>query len=152
MTVADTARPGDWSAVSRPLRRSESRDSARKSATARWPCGEDARARPAACRRSQRSPPLASVCVLRREQVRICQGRRVPAGRRGASRAAPGRPQVRPASVPEVTVGGDGVVVVLVPSPREGAHSARCRQTPARVRWIPSSASRSVHPNIIWKP
>ncbi len=42
--------------------------------------------------------------------------RPVPAGRSNASRAAPGRPLVRPASVPEVTV--DGVVVVLEPSRR----------------------------------
>jgi hypothetical protein len=55
----------------------------------------------------------------------------VPTGRRGADQAAPGRPRVRPASVPEVTV--DGVVVVLEPSRRR-----RCVRRP-----LPSVAGSS---------
>ena len=119
--------------MSRPLRRSGSRDPARKTATARWPwCGSES-TRPAARQRSRRSPPLASAGMLRRERMQTGPSRRVPAGRRGAGQTAPGRPQVRPASVPEVTVGVDGVVVVLEPSRRR-----RCVRRP-----LPSDAGSS---------
>ncbi len=68
-----------------------------------------------------------------REQVHIGPGRQVSAGRKGADQAAPGRPQVLPASVPEVTVGADGVVVVLEPS-----RWRRCVRRP-----LPSDAGSS---------
>ncbi len=53
--------------------------------------------------------------MLRRDLVHSGSGRRGSAGRIGADQAGQGRPLVRPASVPEVTVGVDGVVVVLEP-------------------------------------
>ncbi len=62
---------------------------------------------------AEREPPLAGASALMREQVYIGPGRRVSACRKRADQAAPGRLQVRPASVPEVTVDVDGVVVVL---------------------------------------
>jgi hypothetical protein len=57
----------------------------------------------------------------------------VAAGRKGADQAAPGRPQGRPASVPEVTVDAGGVVVVLGPPRRR-----RCVRRP-----LPSDAGSS---------
>ena len=82
----------------------------------------------------QKEPPLAGACALRREQVHIDPGRRVPAGRKGADQTAPGRPLVRPASVPEETVDGvDGVVVDLEPSRRK-----KCVRRP-----LPSDAGSS---------
>ncbi len=71
--------------------------------------------------------------MLRRELVHSGLGRRGSAGRTGADLAAPGRPLVRPVSVPEVTVGIDGVVVVLEPS-----RQRRCVRRP-----LPSDAGSS---------